>query len=121
MVSDSDHVAVVHTDEMHIHVVPLRVLVAVFALLLVLTVLTVGATWVDLGVLNIWIALLIAAVKAGAVGLYFMHLRYDRPFHGVVLAASFLFVAVFIGASLMDTKEYQVNMEPPSTLSTTSL
>lgn len=109
-----------HAAGAHVHVVPLGILVAVFVLLLVLTVITVGATLVDLGPLNIWIALLIAVVKAAAVGLYFMHLRYDHPFHGLVLAASFLFVAVFIGVTLMDTKEYQRNMEPPSSLAATS-
>ena len=102
-----------HHDGMHVHIVPPSVLLGVFALLIVLTVVTVAVTKVDLGAMNIWIALLIAVAKAGAVGLYFMHLRYDAPFHGLVLVASLLFVALFISIALIDVSAYQVNMSPP--------
>ncbi len=87
------------------HAVPLRVLAGVFALLLLLTFATVAATWVDLGSLNIWIALGIALVKAAFVCLYFMHLRYDSMFYSVVLVCAFLFVILFIGISIMDTAQ----------------
>jgi cytochrome c oxidase subunit 4 len=94
----------------HPHVVPVKVLLTVFGILLFLTVITVAVTLVDLGKLNIWIALGIAVLKAGVVALYFMHLRYDRPFHAVILVASLVFLAVFIGMALMDTHAYQPNL-----------
>jgi len=103
------------THDFHAHVVPIPVLLAVFAVLIVLTALTYAATFVDLGAFNIWIALLIAVVKGSAVALWFMHLRYDKPFYGVVLATSLLFVALFIGISLMDTLEYRVEYKPGAT------
>ncbi len=96
----------------HVHVVPTKVLVGVWAALIVLTWLTVSATKVDLGSLNIYIALGIAVVKSAFVALYFMHLRYDRPFHGVVFVVAVLFVALFISFALLDTKEYQPDTIP---------
>jgi cytochrome c oxidase subunit 4 len=96
------------------HAVPLRLLVGVYAALLVLTVLTVAVTRVDLGPLNIWMALFIAVIKGGLVALYFMHLRWDSPFNGMILIAALLFVAIFIGIAVLDSREYQVNYEWPS-------
>lgn len=87
----------------HVHVMPLRVLFGVFAALLVLTVLTVAVTWVDLGSFNLVIALTVAVVKASLVALYFMHLRYDKPFNALALMSTLLFVALFIGFTLLDT------------------
>src|SRR3954447_25495522 len=95
------------------HPVPLRLLLIVFAGLMVLTFLTVAATWVNLGAANIWIALLIAVAKASLVALYFMHLRWDAPFNGIVLIAALFFVALFVGIAVLDAKEYQPNYLPP--------
>lgn len=90
------------------HHVPLKVLAGTLAALLLLTVVTVGATWVDFGpVANLWIALIIATVKAILVALFFMHLAYDRPFNAVVLAAALFFVLLFVCLTLMDTRVYQ--------------
>ena len=96
----------------HVHVVPFRVLLAVWAALMVLTVVTVAATWVDLGNFNLWIALEIATVKATLVLLYFMHMRYDRPFNAVVFFSALAFVALFIGIALIDTGAYQPELIP---------
>lgn len=90
-------------DEGVAHIVPLWVLLAVWAGLLALTYLTVMATYVDLGKLNLWIAMIIATVKASLVALYFMHLRYDHPLYGLILIAALLFIALFIGLVLVDT------------------
>jgi cytochrome c oxidase subunit IV len=95
------------------HITPIPLLLGIFALLIVFTVLTVAVTYVDLGAANIWIALGVAVVKAGLVALYFMHLRYDSPFNGLILVSAFLFLAIFIGVSLMDTGEYQQNISAP--------
>ena len=105
--------------EAHVHVMPPRVLLTTWIALLILTFLTVAATYVDLGTANIWIALLIATAKATIVALYFMHLRYDSPFHGLVLAAALLFVAVFIGVALLDTAEYQPDFDVPAGVTVT--
>jgi cytochrome c oxidase subunit IV len=91
----------------HAHAVPAKVLLGVFGALLVLTFLTVAARRIDLGHFNIVLALAIAVVKAGLVALFFMHLRYDNLFNGVILIVAMLFVMLFISLALMDTQEYQ--------------
>jgi cytochrome c oxidase subunit 4 len=88
------------------HVVPMRVLLGTWGALVALTVLTVAATYIDLGNLNIVIALAIAVAKSALVVLFFMHLRYDKPFHAIVFVSAALFVMLFISLALMDTKEY---------------
>jgi cytochrome c oxidase subunit 4 len=100
--------------ELLAHPVSPRLLVAVFAALMVLTFITIAATWVDIGVWNVWLALLIAVVKAGLVAMYFMHLRWDNPFNGIVLIASLFFVALLIGSVVLDSREYKVNYTPPA-------
>jgi cytochrome c oxidase subunit 4 len=93
------------------HAVPVVILVSVFAALMVFTLLTVAATWIDLGEMNIWIALAIALIKAALVCLYFMHLRYDSPFNGLVLITALAIAVLFIAAALTDSKQYEPNIK----------
>jgi cytochrome c oxidase subunit 4 len=93
------------------HIVPPRVLLIVFAILLTLTFVTVAATWVDSGAAALWIAMGIATLKATLVALYFMHLRYDNPFYAVVLLTALLFVLIFVAGTLQDTFQYQAEVE----------
>jgi cytochrome c oxidase subunit IV len=93
------------------HPVPVRVLAAVFAALLVLTGVTVAVANVDLGNLNLYVALAIAGLKASLVVLYFMHLRYDRPFLLVVFLGCLAFVVLFISLVLTDTAAYAPSMK----------
>ncbi|HPC82368.1 MAG TPA: cytochrome C oxidase subunit IV family protein [Thermoanaerobaculaceae bacterium] len=94
------------------HVVPWRTLFVVFAALVALTVATVAATWVDLGKLNLVVALAIATVKAMLVLLYFMHLRWDNRFNAVVFCTTILFAALFVSLTLLDSKTYQPELIP---------
>ena len=93
------------------HIVPIKTLVATGLALLVFTLITVWAAKIDLGDLNIWIALAIAALKATLVVLFFMHLRYDRPFNGIIFVTSLAFVVLFISFALTDTKEYAPDVD----------
>ena len=95
-----------HTEH-GVHVASVRLLVVVWIALMIGTYLTVTATYVDLGALNIWIGLAIATVKAVLVGLYYMHLRWDKPFNAFVFLSAFAFLAIFIGIAMMDTAHYQ--------------
>ena len=94
------------------HVVSLKVLIGVWAALLVLTVLTVAAIKVDLGSLNLWIAMAIATLKASLVVLYFMHMRYDRPFNAIVFVTALLFVMLFVSIAMLDSKAYEPELVP---------
>jgi caa(3)-type oxidase subunit IV len=66
------------------HVDPLWLYMAIFAALIVMTVVTVGASYVDFGAANTIIAVVIASIKASLVAIFFMHLRHDKPFHSLV-------------------------------------
>ena len=97
------------------HVVPLRLLFMIWGALVVLTVVTVAVTYIPaelLGPFTLWVALVIAGIKATLVALYFMHLRWDRPLNGSIMAISIAVVIMFVGGALTDTAEYQGDMIP---------
>jgi len=72
------------------HVVPVKVYVAVFVTLLVMTAATTAISGIDLGPWNTVVALGIAVFKASLVVLFFMHARYSpRLTHMVILAGLF--------------------------------
>lgn len=102
-----------HSEHEH-HAMALWKLFAVFAALIVLTVLTVAVTYIDLGNLNIFIALGIALVKALLVLMWFMHLRYDAPINSFVILTSIAFVVLFIALAMVDTTEYSGAFQPPN-------
>ena len=91
---------------------PRRVIIAVFAALVALTIVTLVAAQFPTGSLEIWISLGIASVKAGLVAAYFMHLRYDKPFNALILIASIGFVGLFLALTLADSKAYQSDIQP---------
>lgn len=92
------------------HAVSWQLLTIVFLALMALTILTVAAINVDLGPLNIVVALGIALVKAVLVVLIFMHIWWDRAFHGLLILGSLGFVALFIGFVMLDTWQYEPNI-----------
>lgn len=113
---DQDHATHHHGDGEHSphglgHISPWQTLVKVWAALMVLTILTVMATWVNLGSLNIWIAMAIAVIKGALVVLYFMHMKYDRPFIAYIFTFSLAFVAFFLAMVMLDSKNYQRTIE----------
>ncbi len=85
------------------HVIPKKILLRVFLTLVGLTVLTVAAAMVDLGALNVPLALAIAAVKATLVVSIFMALKYDAPVNTLVFSVGSIFVVVFLSFTLFDT------------------
>jgi cytochrome c oxidase subunit 4 len=94
------------------HIVPIKLLVGVGAALMFLTAVTVWARYIDLGNANLFIAMVIATIKASLVVLYFMHLKWDRPFNSVVLIAALAFVSLFVSFALMDRGAYQEDLIP---------
>ena len=94
------------------HVVPLPTLFAVLGTLLVMTFVTVAVSWFDFGRFNLWIALGIAVFKASLVLLFFMHLKYDKPFNAIVIILSMALVMLFIAITLTDTTQYEPQRIP---------
>ncbi len=114
MATDHDH----HDEHGHgvAHVATPKVLLSTWGTLMFLTVITVTATRIDLGpTYNLALAMAIATVKATLVLLFFMHLRYDKLFHSVLIAGGLLAASLFIGFTLMDSGQYQqTNIWDPS-------
>ena len=81
------------------HIFEYKTLLAVLIVLFILTGVTVGASYIDLGALNIWLALTIASAKASFVLLFFMHMKYE----GRVLVWSFLGTVFFLGIMISFT------------------
>ena len=96
-----------HDEHGLAHVMPIWMLVGVWAALMALTGLTVFSAQFDLGSLDLPVAMLIATVKALLVALFFMHLKYDRPFNGLIFMASLIFAGVFVTIAMMDTSQNQ--------------
>lgn len=77
-------------------------LFAVLIVLYILTGITVAASRIHLGALNIWIALLIAAMKASLVALFFMHLKYESTFIKTAFIGTIGTLALLIGFLFWD-------------------
>ena len=78
------------------HVEPKRTYYLVFLALVIGTVLTVMAAGVNLGPLNIVIALAIAGCKATLVVLFFMHVRHSTPLNQLTVAVGFLWLVILL-------------------------
>jgi len=93
------------------HPAPVWQLLAVFFALVGLTILTVFQATLDLGNLELFFSLIIATIKATLVILFFMHMLHDKPLNAIVFISSFVFVALFIGFTLMDAHAYKDSVE----------
>lgn len=79
--------------------------------LLILTGVTVGASYIDFGSGNVVIALAIASLKAILVALFFMHLAWDKPVNAIIAVAGFLFLGIFLMFDFIDVGT-RVNLQP---------
>jgi cytochrome c oxidase subunit 4 len=94
-----------------VHPASMIMLISIFVALLGLTAVTVGVAYVDLGELNLFVAMGIATVKALLVALFFMHLTHESGFNRLAFFSSFIFVALFVSITLMDSGQYQPQMD----------
>jgi cytochrome c oxidase subunit 4 len=82
--------------------VPYRTFILIWFALLIMTVVTIAVSRVNLGALNIWVALAIASVKSSLVIFIFMHLRQESKLFKLGLLTLFVVVAIFIGLTFTD-------------------
>jgi cytochrome c oxidase subunit 4 len=85
-----------HAAEIDRHV---RIYIAVFVSLMVLTLATVGAwKYLDLGIgMTIAVALFIATIKAGLVACFFMHLISEKKLiYSVMVLTVFFFLVLLL-------------------------
>lgn len=84
------------------HLLSYRQLGAVLAVLLLLTGVTVGISYVHLGFLNVPVALAIACAKVTFVLLFFMHLKYEGPIIVISFLSTVAFLMIMIGFTFWD-------------------
>ena len=85
-----------HTEHVEHHL-PKNLYFVIFGALMVLTAMTVGLAFVNLGQMNIVVALAVAIVKASLVVLFFMHLKYESHLTKVVLGAGVFWLMLLLG------------------------
>ena len=85
------------------HKQPLALYRKVYFTLLFLTALTVGAAFIDFGISDLVIAMVIASIKATLVALFFMHLKYESPFTWLYAAVPILILFFLLGGVFIDS------------------
>ncbi len=76
--------------------------VVIFVALLILTAVTTGVAYVDLGIFNPVVALAIACTKAVLVVLFFMELRHSSRITKITVGAGLFWFAILITLTLSD-------------------
>lgn len=84
------------------HILSYSKLAMVLAGLLILTLLTVGVSYIDLGHFNVPLALGIASTKAILVLLFFMHLKYEGKVITISFISTIIFLAIMITFTFWD-------------------
>jgi cytochrome c oxidase subunit IV len=97
------------------HVSPKGVYYAIFGSLMVLTAVTVGVAFINLGPLNFPVALSIAIVKATLVILFFMHVKYSSRLTKLIIGTGFFFLLVLFTLTLTDylSRGWMTALAPP--------
>ena len=98
---DKDYESI-EEHEHHHHVVSPIVYLTIVGILLVMTGLTVAASYVEMGVFNPIVALAIAAFKMILVVLFFMHVKYSTKLTKLTVGAGLFTFLVLVGMTLSD-------------------
>jgi cytochrome c oxidase subunit 4 len=84
------------------HILPVRVYLGVFVALMALMVATVIFAYMDLGVFNNVVAMVIAISKTVLIMLFFMHLRYSSRLTQIFGIIGFVFLVILVAFTLSD-------------------
>ncbi len=100
------------------HIVSPKIYLAIFAVLMLGTGVTVWAAFQNFGKLNIVIALAIASIKATLVVLYFMHARYSPKRTQLVIVCAVFWLAIMLALTLADydTRSHEVTHAAPQVI-----
>ncbi len=109
-----------HSEHTHDPRKEARAHVITLVTLLILTIITVGASYIQFGspAANVVIALTIATFKATIVGLFFMHLLHDKAVNAIIAVAGYLFLGIFLLFCFIDIGSrgnlQPTNLHPPT-------
>ena len=84
------------------HIDSVKSYALVFAALIVLTFVTTGVAYIDLGVFSVVVALGIACVKALLVALWFMHVRHSSRLTRLTVVGALLWLGILIFFTMGD-------------------
>jgi cytochrome c oxidase subunit 4 len=84
------------------HVDSVKTYAAVWIALLLMTGLTTGVAYIDLGAFSVVIALTIAACKMALVALFFMHVRHSTKLTKLVVLGGLLWLAILLSLTMAD-------------------
>jgi len=84
------------------HILSYGFLAAIFAALMVLTATTIYVSQIDLGFMNVVVALSVASAKAALVIFFFMHLKYENRLLKTMVLLAFILLAICIGFTFFD-------------------
>jgi len=84
------------------HIVPAKLYVLIWAVLMAMTLTTVLVSLVEIGPFNVVVALVIATIKATLVVLFFMHLRYSPKLTMATVVAAMFFLFLLLGLTMTD-------------------
>lgn len=84
------------------HVSPKSIYYAIFGALMVLTAVTVGVAFINLGSFNFPVAIGIAVTKATLVVLFFMHAKYSSTLTKLFVGTAFFFLFILLALTMTD-------------------
>ena len=84
------------------HIVTKKQYALIFAILMLLTLATTAIGMIDLGRLNVVVALVIATIKALLVVLFFMHIYWSSKLNKVVVVSGVVWLALLLWLTLTD-------------------
>ena len=95
---NAEHSSSEHSE----HIVPVRVYILVFLTLIVMTWVTAFVSTIDLGRMNVFVALSIAVFKASLVILFFMHVKYGTRLTKFIVLAGLYWLILLLFIVMMD-------------------
>ena len=84
------------------HVDSVKTYAVVWIALLILTALTTGVAYIDLGPFSVVVALTIAVCKMLLVALFFMHVRHSTKLTKLVGLGGLLWLAILLSLTMAD-------------------
>ncbi|WP_430813023.1 cytochrome C oxidase subunit IV family protein [Carboxylicivirga sp. RSCT41] len=84
------------------HIVPYKLYLIVLSGLILLTLISVGVTYIELANLTVFTAILLASVKSILVLVFFMHLKFDNKLLQILVTAVFILITLVLLITFLD-------------------